>query len=376
MQREDRQRDCFRTAEGPGQARRLAVVALTPAGTALADRLAAAWNEEGGSARVYHASSSLRGLVRSLWDEYECLVFIMAAGIVVRVLGPLLTDKWHDPGVVVVDEAGRFAVSLLGGHWGGANNLARRVAALLGATPVVTTATDVQGKTAVDLLARRWRFLPAPRERVKAVNRALLAGERVVLYTGWELPGEPGELRGIEVKPLPAFRDSPPEPAALPVFATSREISPFPPAGLYLCPLSLAAGIGCRRGVSAREIEAALAEACSRAGRRRESLGTLATHAAKVDEKGLREAARNLGVPLYFFASGILQDFLQNCPGLQNSEFVRARMGVGNVCETAALAAVPEGTLVLPKTKLGKVTVALAEAGLLWLESGREIRRI
>jgi cobalt-precorrin 5A hydrolase len=95
-----------------------------------------------------------------------------------------------------------------------------------------------------------------------------------------------------------------------------------------------------------------------------------------VNEKGLREAARNLGLPLHFFTSSLLRGILEGRPGLKDSEFVRRQMGVGNVCETAALAAVPEGVLVLPKLKLGKVTVALAEACLLWSASGRAIRRI
>ncbi len=89
-----------------------------------------------------------------------------------------MQNKWCDPGVVVVDEGGNFAVSLVGGHWGGANRLAREVAACLGAAPVVTTATDVQGKPAIDLLARQWGFRPVPGERVKVINSALLAGER------------------------------------------------------------------------------------------------------------------------------------------------------------------------------------------------------
>ncbi|NPV29447.1 MAG: cobalt-precorrin 5A hydrolase [Firmicutes bacterium] len=363
--------------QGAGEVGDLAVVALTPAGKALAGRLAAAWNEAGGSARVYHPSSSLGSLVRTLWGRHEGLVFVMAVGIVVRVLAPLLRDKWRDPAVVVVDEGGRFAVSLLGGHWGGANGLARRVAALLGAVPVVTTATDVQGKTAVDLLARQWGFLPVPREGVKAVNRALLEGKRLVFYTEWQLPAE-GEAPPFDrVRPLrEGPGPGPGNPEEVPVFVTSREVSPLPAAACCLCPPSLAAGIGCRRGVSAGEIEAALAEACRRAGRRRESLGVLATHSAKLNERGLREAARSLGVPLFFFTSQILQGILDRVPGLRDVEFVRRQMGVGNVCETAALAAVPEGTLVLPKLKLGRVTVALAEAGLLWSASGREMRRI
>lgn len=355
----------------------LAVIALTPAGKNLADRLAGAWNETGGAACVYHPTSSLSGLVRSLWNRHQSFVFIMAVGIVVRVIAPLIRDKWCDPAVVVVDEGGKFAVSLLGGHWAGANSLARRVAALLGAVPVVTTATDVQGTAAVDLLARQWSFLPVPREGVKGVSRALLEGKRLVFYTEWQLPGIE-EIPSVgAVRPFPGEPgDVPEEPGEVPVFVTSRMVCSFAPDACTLCPPSLAAGIGCRRGGPAGEIEAALTEAFRRAGRHLESLKVIATHRAKADEEGLREAARTLGVPLVFFTSQSLRGVLERYPGLREGDFVRRQMGVGNVCETAALASVPEGTLVFPKLRLGRVTVALAEAGLLLSASGREMRRI
>ncbi len=363
---------------GPGC--RVAIVAVTPSGSALASRLAASWEERGGVADVFQADScaglSLGELVRNLWDSYEGLVLIMAVGIAVRVIAPLLQSKWTDPAVVVVDEKGNFAVSLLGGHWGGANDLARRVGSLLGAVPVITTATDVWGKTSVDLLARSWGFLPVPRERVKDVNSALLAGRRAILYTEWELPDEfhgGKEFRVVFGSLSQARLEQKGGPF---VFATSRKSGDFPAGSLFLCPPSLAAGIGCRRGVSPEEVEDAVAYALEQAERHRDSLVALATHAAKVDELGLRQAARRMKLPLFFFSPGVLQMVLQKHQGLQYSQFVESRMGVGGVCEPAALAAVSEGQLVLPKTARGRVTVALAEAGLLWSGSGQVIRRI
>ncbi|MEG3067571.1 MAG: cobalamin biosynthesis central domain-containing protein [Syntrophaceticus schinkii] len=185
--------------------RMIAVIYLTAAGKSVAERLAAGWDQE--SLEVIAAGSSLSSQVRSLWDEYESFIFIMAVGIVVRLIAPLLKSKWDDPGVVVVDEGGHFAVSLVGGHWGGSNALARQVAALLGAVSVITTATDVQGKPALDNLAKQWGMLPLPRERVKEANKAFLAGERVVIYTEWDL--QLADEKGIEVLPwqdIPSIR--------------------------------------------------------------------------------------------------------------------------------------------------------------------------
>ncbi len=351
-----------------------AVVSLTPAGAALAERLAGAWREER-PVDLFSPDGSLADLVQRIWNGYDSLVFIMAVGIVVRVVAPLLRSKWSDPGVVVVDEKGNFAVSLLGGHWGMANSLARQVASALGATPVVTTATDVQGKPAIDLLARECGFRPLPPERVKAVNRAFLAGERVVIYTEWDL-GDVAGGRHFEILPWAGEPGSPGAPDCVPVFVTSRMLDSLPEKVLCLCPASLVAGIGCRRGVSGSEIVEAVESALRLAGRRKESLRLLASHTVKEDERGLRDAACSLKLKTAFFDSGVLQGVMESNPGLQDSGFVKSQVGVGGVCETAALAAATEGRLILPKTRFGRVTVALAEDGLLWSASGLAIRRI
>jgi cobalt-precorrin 5A hydrolase len=349
--------------------RMIAVIYLTAAGKSVAECLAAGWDQE--SLEVIAAGSSLSLQVRSLWDEYESFIFIMAVGIVVRLIAPLLKSKWDDPGVVVVDEGGHFAVSLVGGHWGGSNALTRQVAALLGAVPVITTATDVQGKPALDTLAKQWGMLPMPRERVKEANKAFLAGERVVIYTEWDL--QLADEKGIEVLPLARHTE---HQSGFPVYVTSREYSQFSSQGVCLCPPCLSAGIGCKRGVSAEEILGALEEALKRSGRNRDGLAVLASHEIKGDEAGLREAAARWKLPLIFYSTDVLRKIHEQHPYLADSNFVRERTGVGGVCETAALAAAAEGKLVLSKMKIGRVTVALAEAGLLWSESGQAIRRI
>ncbi len=375
--------------------RRIAVIYLTPSGGGLARRLEQAWPpaavpgtgdaaRSGDRVEVLDATQPLSAMLSNLWPNYDSFVLIMAVGIVVRLVAPLLQSKWSDPGVVVVDEGGNFAVSLVGGHWGGANRLAREVAACLGAAPVVTTATDVQGKPAIDLLARQWGFRPVPGARVKVVNRALLAGERVEIFSEWRLSGnwagddqdtEPG-LNSVPCRGLPELEQAGQDGDRLsPVLVTSRLLA-LPPRGIFLRPLSLVAGIGCRRGVEAAEIEAALEEALRIAGRSRDSLGMLASHQIKEDEAGLLETAGRMGLALKFFPSQRLEQICEAHPGLEHSVFVQQQLGVGNVCETAALAAAPDGALVLRKTKFERVTVALAEAGLLWSASGRVIRRI
>src|SRR5262245_57240535 len=130
----------------------LAIVALTPRGLALARRLA----QSLGQGEVLAAAGAVRQTLPEAFRAGRPLVCVMALGIVVRVLGPLAGDKETDPPVVVIDEAGQFAISVLGGHVAGANALARQVATALGAIPVITTASDVLGLPPVDLIGREW----------------------------------------------------------------------------------------------------------------------------------------------------------------------------------------------------------------------------
>ena len=127
---------------------------------------------------------------RMAWEQAEGLVFVGAVGIAVRSIAPLLRSKTTDPAVVVVDEAGQFAISLVSGHMGGANQLARQVASCLDATPVVTTATDVNGKFAVDVFAVKNGLAIGSMRRAKEISAAILAGRPVGIHTAYRLEGE------------------------------------------------------------------------------------------------------------------------------------------------------------------------------------------
>lgn len=157
----------------------IGLISATAAGSAGCQRVASAWP---GRTRVYEGP--VGDAVRRAFAECEQLVCFLATGAVVRLVAPLLIDKASDPGIVCVDEGGRFAVSLVGGHGGGANELAREVGELLGAEPVVTTATDSVGVPGLDTLS-----LPVEGD-VAGVSRAMLDGEPVALNAelAWPLP--------------------------------------------------------------------------------------------------------------------------------------------------------------------------------------------
>ncbi|MBI5870295.1 MAG: precorrin-3B C(17)-methyltransferase [Actinobacteria bacterium] len=278
----------------------------------------------------------------------DTLICVMAAGIVFRVLAPLLESKQDDPAVIVIDEHGKHVVPLLGGHAAGANALAREIADFLGGEAVITTSSDVQGMTAPDELARRLGLTIDDATMLRHVT-ALLVDHRPVCIESRTDPGpgltgytwiSPGaDLSGFEGRLLITHRS-----------ASSR----IPTARLIA--RSVTAGVGCRRGTPAAEIIAAIDDACGRHQIERRAVGAIASIDQKHDEAGLLEAASALGAPILFFAAAELAAL--NRPG---SDFVAGTVGTPAVCEPAALLAAGEGSeLISGKEASGRVTVALA----------------
>ncbi|MFI9751725.1 precorrin-3B C(17)-methyltransferase [Streptomyces collinus] len=296
----------------------IGLISATAAGAAARDRLAAAWPDR---TRVYEGP--VGDAVRTAFAQCEQLVCFLATGAVVRLVAPLLSGKTEDPGVVCVDEGGRFAVSLLGGHAGGANELAREVGDLLGAEPVVTTATD-----AVDLPGLDTLGLPVEGD-VAGVSRALLDGEAVALRAevAWPLP------------PLPVA-----EEGAYTIRLTDRLVEAAEREAV-LRPPTLVVGVGASKGAPVEEVLGLVGDALREAGLSAASVAELATVDAKAEEAGIVEAARRLGVPLVTYSAEDLAGIDVPNP----SDAPLAAVGTPSVAEAAAL--VGGGELLVPKRK-------------------------
>ncbi|MET7602831.1 precorrin-3B C(17)-methyltransferase [Streptomyces avermitilis] len=296
----------------------IGLISATAAGAVARDRLVAAWPAR---TRVY--DGPVGEAVRRAFAECEQLVCFLATGAVVRLIAPLLGDKTSDPGVVCVDEGGRFAVSLVGGHGGGANELAREVGGLLGAEPVVTTATDAVGLPGLDTLG-----FPVEGD-VAGVSRALLDGEAVALdaEVSWPLP------------PLPVAAEG-----RYAIRLTDRLVEPGE-REVVLRPPSLVVGVGASRNAPVEEVLALIRGALRDAGLSAKSVAELATVDAKADEPGIVEAAARLGVPLVTYSAGELATVEVPNP----SDAPLAAVGTPSVAEAAAL--VRGGELLVPKRK-------------------------
>ena len=345
---------------------RCAVFTATPRGTKTALRVRAsldasvdifvkAGQEMPAEVRVYER---LAPQVEVAFHQYDALIFIMATGIAVRMIAGSLKSKLEDPAVLVLDEEAQHVISLLSGHIGGANELTRELAASLGADPVITTATDVQKKLAVDVAAARLALRPSPKEQIKRFNSAVLDDAAIRYVIDENLARASFYKKRLDDMGLAALfgRELPPE-EGLTAFITADE-SVRREDVICLVPRRLVAGIGCRRGTEMSEIRAALEAALTKIGRSIADVSLLASTEAKADEAGLLALSAELKRDIRFHSNEKMQETI-DAYGLSESPFVKKNIGIGNVAEAAALASVPAGRLALAKTRFEKVTVAL-----------------
>jgi cobalt-precorrin 5A hydrolase/precorrin-3B C17-methyltransferase len=315
----------------------IGLVAATTNGRRNAAHLERAWSD----ARLYEGKP--KEALRGAWKECDAIVLFLAAGAAVRLIAPLLEDKRRDPGVVCVDDAGRFAVALVGGHGGGANALAERLADTLGATPVVTTASDVAGVPALDALGAGSGFKMEDDSDLAAVGAALVSGERVNLVSDvrWPLGPLPENVvvRAEELEP--------------PLILISDRIVDAPRPAVIYRPPSLVVGVGCSRGTGAGEILDLLDRSLEEASLSKKSVASLASVEAKSDEAGLLEAAEELGVLLRFYAAEELSAMEVPNP----SSVVEGAVGTPSVAEASVLASGAE--LRVEKQKSENATVAV-----------------
>ncbi|MBA2443477.1 MAG: precorrin-3B C(17)-methyltransferase [Rubrobacter sp.] len=315
----------------------IGLVHATANGRRRAEHLAAVWQE----AHLYEESAKTS--LHRAWTECDGIVLFLATGAAVRLIAPLLRDKHEDPGVVTVDDAGRFAVVLAGGHEGGANALADRVAASLGAEAVVTTASDALGVPALDSFGRDLGLRLEKGGDVAAVSAALVSGETVRLAADRRWPFGPLPENLV----LAEGREEGPA-----IVVSDRLLKPPRPSIVYRPP-SLVAGVGCSRGAAPDEILGLLRGSLEEAGLSLESVSALASVDVKADEAGLLLAAEELGVPLRLYPAEELA--AREVPN--PSPVVEEAVGTPSVSEAAVL--LSGGELVVEKRKSANATVAV-----------------
>lgn len=297
---------------------------------------------------------SLHAILAKNFNQYSGHVLACAAGMAIRCFAPLMQSKAKDPAVVVVDQHGKYAVSLLSGHLGGANDLARQVAQALGGQAVITTATDNLGLPSLEIEAKRLGLEVENLSALAGVSGALVDGRRVTVCdpSGWLSPVteqhpdlfqpiDPGQAESLIGVPV--------------VWVGWRTLESYD-NWLVLRPRCVALGMGCNRATSVDELLHLAHEALTKASAANSSLKVLASADAKRDEPGLLEAARQLGVEPTFYD----HDKLAQVEVPNPSQAALRCLGTASVCEAAAILASNNGTLVLNKIKSKNATAAVA----------------
>lgn len=340
----------------------LSAIATTPSGAKKLQPLCQAsgatlWLPESLSgvdcAKFY--SEPLKTHIANLWHSQRALVFCLATGAVVRLIAPLLQHKSFDPAVVVIDEAGKFVISLCSGHQGGADKLSFAIAKAIGATPVLTSASSAAGLTAVDLLGVPFGWYKGEGDWT-GVSSAISRGETVQVIqdagstlwrkaasfgrSNFSFEESPQTKAKIWITPYNSLR------AGLPETTAQLQSSANPPQPqVQWHPRVLWVGIGCERGTSRQLIETAIAEVCRKHQLAEGAIAGIATIDIKADEVGILELCRDRQLPLYTFPSELLRTISVPNP----STIVDAEVGTPSVAEAAALSAAKSQTLLVPK---------------------------
>jgi cobalt-precorrin 5A hydrolase len=356
--------------------RGIAIIAITRRGVETALRIQEAIAKAGFSSTVYAPKKynqngvvpldkKIAEFIKDTYNKVDAIVAVMATGIIIRSVAPLLKSKLTDPAVIGVDAAGKYAISLLSGHYGGANELTRPIAKGIGATAVITTASDATGKQSVDELAKKLHLAIQNPDSLVAVNSAIVNGDRIVLVLNGDFKIPTRIVSGYEIKKAQNGKE------ALQIvnnydagIIVTRELSfvgkTFKPFTI-LKTKDIVVGLGARRDSSVDSIIDAVHSALKRVCLPLSSVSRFATVDIKRNSKAMVEAVDQLGAPLEFLSVDALRSLSHNDLS-PDSAMVQEKIGVGGVCERAALLVAGKNSkLILKKTKLNGVTVAIAE---------------
>lgn len=308
-----------------------------------------------GSAPDHLMDGAFKQCVAEAFSRDTAIVFVMATGIVVRTLAPLLQDKSIDPAIIVVDEKGQHVISLLSGHIGGGNALAHEIAKKIGGDAVITTSSDVQEKIAVDVLAINNDLVIDSMQDAKMMASAIVNDEQLTLVSDGEVKVHLNDMWRVLT---PEAYQRLEEATIDNLLLISNRLN-HGESTLRLIPKNIVLGLGCRRDTPMERLLEAIHKALETYKLDLRSIRKLATVDVKADEIGLIEVASELKLPLQIIHREQIKTIQNNFEG---SDFVEKTIGVRAVCEPVAmLASERPGAFLMKKTVFDGITIAIWE---------------
>ncbi len=332
---------------------RAALISLTENGRRLTEKLSGELGERFEIERFcfYRRSDeqaktfeNINALTKEIFQKFDAIVFVTAAGIAVRSIAPFVVSKTTDPAVITIDERGKYVIPLLSGHLGGANRFAEIIAEKLGAVPVITTATDIGKRFSPDSFAKANSLIITDLAAAKTIAAAVLDGEKIGFKSDYPYSALPSELSATERCRTGIC------------ITADKSTKPFS-VTLTLIPKNIVVGIGCKKGVTAAEIEQFVHEIFMKNGIDPERIFAVTSIDIKSSEPGLIEFCEKYSLERHFYSA----EQLMTVDGeFSSSQFVLKQTGCDNVCERSA--AFFSGTSPIVKKSVGRgVTVAACE---------------
>ena len=343
----------------------ISVISFTENGIELSQKVEEVWKDERvflytkcssykgkeNMVSVSYVDCSISDWAKKQMEEKNSLLFIGACGIAVRAIAPYVVNKLYDSPVMVMDEKGTYVIPILSGHMGGANEMARILAEKIVAIPVITTATDIQNKFAVDIFAKKNALLVLNKEGIAKVSSKVLAGKKITISIEpeyWE-----------EKSCLPEEMQRVPYPPKSPVdIVVTTEKLEFQ-SEIVLQPREYVIGMGCKRGKETGKIETLICSTLEKLEILPTQVRALASVDIKKEEQGFILWSRKYGIPFVTYSADELQK-VEGC--FHESSFVKEKIGVDNVCERSALRYCEgKGELIYEKHAEDGMTIAIAK---------------
>lgn len=334
---------------------RVACLSFTNKGKILGDMIAHSSGDRISSIDHYVNSEvecGIKDLMEELVDRYDGLIFISATGIAVRMMNPYIKDKTIDPAVVVVDDLGKFSISLLSGHIGGGNELAKWIANIVGAIPVITTASDNRGIESLDIFAVKNNYYMENMESIKRITSMMVNGKKIGFYSEMEdridydnlvilddLENIDFDIEGLII-------------VSSQCYMKDKSVIPY----ATLIPKNINIGIGCKKGIESSRIISAIEEIFHKLNLSIKGIKAIGTVEIKRHEKGIIEAAKYFNCPLKILT---IEEIKKVEERFEKSQFVKDTIGVYSVSEPCAY--LLGGKIISGKTKHGGITISIAK---------------